>query len=387
MILCYQVTQLLHIILPRLAEGFSDQRGAIFGFGPNAEEDTGTILKIEGISQAKRMKLMKAPIHNLNEERSVGFINYEISIRGKQYLEAASRKMIINKSSDLLDQMDASDINKFSKPAKAIKEIKLKWKKNIELHAKEAYSDKEKASLHEESIKYDLLERLKREEIPGPFTSEKEIRNYLDSKQDEKAKNKRLYDEIRYARVTCMSLKPTAAVFRLKRNHRNLTSTEYAENLISYLNSARCCKRITVDDLRNIMHGIAGRTDSAETVDLVEKESNTMEKQKEKQYNLGEHVIAFWLEGNVAKWYLGIVEAEKCDKLLISYMIRGDSKGQSWTFPETAEILETNFEQIIATKVKVQYLGSVRIRCNLVSKTLVTEMDKMVKLVEERGEL
>ena len=53
MILCYQVTQLLHIILPCLAEGFSDQRGAIFGFGPNAEEDTGTILKIEEISQAK----------------------------------------------------------------------------------------------------------------------------------------------------------------------------------------------------------------------------------------------------------------------------------------------------------------------------------------------
>ena len=140
-----------------------------------------------------------------------------------------------------------------------------------------------------------------------------------------------------------------------------------------------------VDDLRNIMHGIAGRSDSAETVDLVKKESNTMEKQKEKQYNLGEHVISFWLEGNVSnKWYLGIVEAEKCDKLLISYMIRGDSKGQSWTFPETAEILETNSEQIIATKVKVQYLGSVRIWCNLVSKT-VTEMHKMVKLVEKRG--
>ena len=244
MILCYQVTQLLHIVLPRLVEGFIDQRGAIFGFGPNAEEDTGTILKIEGISQVKRMKLMKAPIHNLNEERNIGFINYKISIRGKRYLEAA--KQAINKSSDLLDQMDASVINKFSKPAKAIKEIKIKWKKNIELHAKEAYSDKQKASLHEESIKYDLLERLKREEIRGPFTSEKEIRNYLDSKQDEKAKNKQLYDEICYARVTCMSLKPTAAVFRLKRNHQNLTSTEYAENLIPYLNGARCCKRIMV---------------------------------------------------------------------------------------------------------------------------------------------
>ena len=94
---------------------------------------------------------MKATIHNLNKERSVGFINYDIAIRGKQYLEAASHKMIINKSSDLLGQMDASDINKFSKPAKAIKEIKLKLKKNIELYAKEAYSKKEKASLHEKS--------------------------------------------------------------------------------------------------------------------------------------------------------------------------------------------------------------------------------------------
>ena len=54
-----------------------------------------------------------------------------------------------------------------------------------------------------------------------------------------------------------------------------------------------------------------------------------------------------------------MVEAEKSDKLLISYMIQADSKRQSWTFPETAEILETSVEQITASKVKVQYLGSV----------------------------
>ena len=49
----------------------------------------------------KKNKLKKAPIHNLNEERSVGFINYEISIRGKQHVESASRKMLINKSIDI----------------------------------------------------------------------------------------------------------------------------------------------------------------------------------------------------------------------------------------------------------------------------------------------
>ena len=31
------------------------------------------------------------------------------------------------------------------------------------------------------------------------------------------------------------------------------------------------------------------------------------------------------LEGHTARWYLGIVEAEKSDKLLISYMICTDS--------------------------------------------------------------
>ena len=48
-----QVTQLLQITLPCLAEGFSDQRRAIFGFGPKADNDTSTILKVEVVSQAK----------------------------------------------------------------------------------------------------------------------------------------------------------------------------------------------------------------------------------------------------------------------------------------------------------------------------------------------
>ena len=123
------------------------------------------------------------------------------------------------------------------------------------------------------------------------------------------------------------------------------------------MNSARCCKRITVDDLCNIIYGIAGQTDLAETV--VDKESDTGEGQTDTKYKLGKHVIAYWLGGHIARWYLGMVEAEKSDKLLISYMIQADSKRQSWTFPETAEILETSVEQIIASKVKVQYLGSV----------------------------
>ena len=72
-------------------------------------------------------------------------------------MEAASGKMIINKSSDILDHAEPSHMIKFSKPPKETKEIKIEWKKIIKLYQKETYSEKEKAKLHEESIKYDLL--------------------------------------------------------------------------------------------------------------------------------------------------------------------------------------------------------------------------------------
>ena len=65
-------------------------------------------------------------------------------------------------------------------------------------------------------------------------------------------------------------------------------------------------------------------------------------------------------------------------------MICADSKGTSWTFPETAKILETSVNQIIASKVKVEYLGSVRIQCILVFETLSNEMDNFVSFTKKK---
>ena len=118
--------------------------------------------------------------------------------------------------------------------------------------------------------------------------------------------------------MTSISLKRTAAIFRLKRNDQNITSTESSENLISYQN---------IERMHGIIHVIAGRTDVVETV--VDKENDTEEGQTYTKCMLGEHVIAYWLERHIARWYLVIVEAEKSDKLLISYKIRADSKGKS----------------------------------------------------------
>ena len=112
--------------------------------------------------------------------------------------------------------------------------------------------------------------------------------------------------------MTCMSLIPTAAVFQLKRNHRNLSNKEYSQNLISYLSSARCCKQITNSDLCNVMHGIMGKSEAVFT-NINEMYSSNMGAicQKESEIVQGEHVITFWVEGNKTKWYLGIVETKK----------------------------------------------------------------------------
>ena len=75
-----------------LAEGLSIQHGALFGSGPKAKESAGTLLKLSTASDAAKEKLNQAPIHNLNEERSVGFITREFNIRGPDQLEPASKK-------------------------------------------------------------------------------------------------------------------------------------------------------------------------------------------------------------------------------------------------------------------------------------------------------
>lgn len=66
-----EIVQLLEITLPRLAEGFNEERGALFGFGLIAEDDTGSLLKISSVDEVKRRKLNKVAVHDFNDERSV----------------------------------------------------------------------------------------------------------------------------------------------------------------------------------------------------------------------------------------------------------------------------------------------------------------------------
>ena len=271
--------------------------------------------------------------------------------------------MLINKSIDIALKAEPSEISKFRKQAQAIKEVKIEWRKKVKEHQENQYSEKERIRLRDESIKYELLSSLKKESISGPFTSPEEIDSCIrNSDEEENQRNKRMYNEVKYAQMTSTSLKPTNAVFRLKKNYKNLSTNEYADNLSTYLSSARSCKTLTIQDLSNVIHGIAAKASAdLEHCDGISEEQQTnidsscVSEQETCQLQPGEHIIAFWIKGNDIKWYLRIVDRVKIDKVVVSYMTRADSAGRSWVFPEKADINDTSFDQMIATKVQVHY--------------------------------
>ena len=75
------IVKILKICLSKFEQGFHKQKGAIFGFGSSAVDDTGSILKISSLED--KALLQTVPVHNLGEEKSVGLLNYELDFRGR----------------------------------------------------------------------------------------------------------------------------------------------------------------------------------------------------------------------------------------------------------------------------------------------------------------
>ena len=161
--------------MPMFVDGFSVHRRKIFGFGPNSEDNTNNVLKISSVKGPNKRKLDKAPVTNLAEQQSVGYINYKLkNIRGRKQLESAPKKMVIKKSFDLIEKSyqedSAMSMSKYVKPAKVIREIKLEWNERLKKQQAEGYSARELINTKNESTKCNCLDYLKSQTIPGPFT-------------------------------------------------------------------------------------------------------------------------------------------------------------------------------------------------------------------------
>ena len=107
----------MRIIISKIVDGFNTQWGAAFGFGTHADDSMGLLLKISTLNEEKMAKVNKTTVHSLTKERNVSNLNNEVKIRGKENLESVSRKMVLNKSFDLLEEQESTMYLEFSKPA------------------------------------------------------------------------------------------------------------------------------------------------------------------------------------------------------------------------------------------------------------------------------
>lgn len=192
-----EVLKIIRLCLEKFRKGFEKQKGSIFGFGSNANEDTGSILKLSSLSDKSILK--NTPVHNLGEERNVGMLNYELNLRGRKEFKTCSQNMVLNRSTDII-RNEFKDLRKFKLPAKEIKELKLQWTNKMAEIEKEGLQLKEASSLAQEKKKLQDLEFLKTQSPVGPFTSAEEVEKYMKSEVDEEQRNKRLYTEMRYAK-------------------------------------------------------------------------------------------------------------------------------------------------------------------------------------------
>ena len=115
-------------------------------------------------------------------ERSVGFINFELSRRGSKQLGAASTAQVKHRASDLLEKQDSGSFRKYgplTKQDSKLSELKLQWSnKQKQLQAK-GLEDKHIANLSVERRKHKDLNSLK--EVNGPFTASSEVDDFVGS--------------------------------------------------------------------------------------------------------------------------------------------------------------------------------------------------------------
>ena len=127
------------------------------------------------------------------------------------------------------------------------------WDEEMKRDKFDGNQKKDVANQHYEAVKLKDLDYLKA--CGGPFTTSE---NFMKDTEESKQKNKRFYVEVRYAKNTCMSLKYSASVFRLKRAYKYLESTEYTENLKEYFGDSRNKSMLTMNDLTFVLRRISG---------------------------------------------------------------------------------------------------------------------------------
>ena len=308
-------------------------------------------------------------------------LNYELNLRGRNQIKTGSQNIVLNKSTDLI-RNNFEQLRKFKKQAKDIQDVKQQWSNKMEEIEKEGMSLKEAASLTQERKKLKDLEYLKAQIPPGPFTSADD--QYMKAEVDEKEKNECLNIEVRYAKMTTSNMKTSSAVFRLKKDYKNLDSEDYAHNLRVYFGCVNAVNTISLSDFSYILTGLnaacsstAVPTQNTSSSTEVPTENTSTEPEKvTKTVQTGEHIAGVWADdndatGRILTWHIGIVESDD-GGAVVSYLVQTNSNNKAnWMYPESASTFYTPYDQIIANNLSVEYRCVTIIRCRITRQQLM----------------
>ena len=223
----------------RLGSAWARQRGAIFGFGDQISSDL-------SVAHMDQQKLQQAPVNNLDAERSVGFIQYELKIRGAKNLKTASSMHVIGKSTELTSGKVAGKNLRQMERQNILPSIVQSWEARQEELSREGLQEKEIQNIATERRRNSDLAKLKA--LGGPFTTSAEVKEYVASSLTEKEKVTRLYLEVRYARDCSISFPKNSDIFRLKKQFKNLDSQIYCENFVIFLDKVSFRNSVVMAD-------------------------------------------------------------------------------------------------------------------------------------------
>ena len=133
-----EVTKVIKLMLPKLAEAWHRQRGDVFGFGDCDKNSLKLLLN-------KDIKILnQAPVSNMDAERQVGRVNYELSVRGAKELDTASSSIVKGQSFDLIEGKDINSFGEFRKLSGQVRALVRAWKGEQENLVDASLSNKEK---------------------------------------------------------------------------------------------------------------------------------------------------------------------------------------------------------------------------------------------------
>ena len=155
---------------------------------------------------------------------------------------------------------------KYKFQAKEIKDVMKQWNERMAVLQEQGYSEKKLSMPKKESNKLKDLTYLKSHISPGPFSKADEVHS------NRRKWKERLYVEVQCARVSSSTFKETASIFCLKQTGRNLTTQEYANNLIKYMDDTESMNTLALADLNTVLAQMVDNDGNCETEEPCEDE-------------------------------------------------------------------------------------------------------------------